>query len=61
MTVSPEVVSYINNCCARGPGDRKFLIYLLKYSNKLAYLQPATVLVYGSSPPKSHKQGYLNF
>ena len=61
MAVSPEVVSYVNNYGARGPWDRKFLMYLLKYSNKLAYLQPPTVLVYGSSPPKSHKQGYLNF
>ena len=47
---------------ARGEtGDREFLIYLLIYSNKLAYLQLITVLVYGSSRPKSHEQGYLNF
>ena len=30
-----------------------YLIYLLIYSNKLAYLQLITVLVYRSSPPKS--------
>ena len=41
--------------------DHEFMIYLLIYSNKLAYLQLITVLVYGSSPPKSHEQGYLNF
>ena len=34
-------------------GDRGFLISLLIYSNKLAYLQLITVLVYRSSPPKS--------
>ena len=44
-----------------GAGNREFLIYLLIYSNKLAYLQLITVLVYRSSPPKSHEQGYLNF
>ena len=43
-----------------GAGDREFLIYLLIYSNKLAYLQLITVLVYRSSPPKSNEQGYLN-
>ena len=41
--------------------DREFLIYLLIYSNKLAYLQLITVLVYGSSPPKRHEQGYPTF
>ena len=41
--------------------DREILIYLLIYSNKLAYLQPITVLVYGNSSPKSHEQDYLNF
>ena len=40
---------------------REILIYLLIYSNKLAYLQPITVLVYGNSSPKSHEQDYLNF
>ena len=40
--------------------DRDFLIYSLIYSNKLAYLQLITVLVYGNSPPKSHEKGYLN-
>ena len=44
-----------------GAGDREILIYLLIYSNKLAYLQLVTVLVYGSSFPKSHEQDYLNF
>ena len=44
-----------------GAKDREFFIYLLIYSNKLAYLQLITVLDYGSSPPKSHKQRYLNF
>ena len=44
-----------------GDGDFEFLIHLLIYSNKLAYLQLITVLVYRSSPPKSHEQGYLNF
>ena len=42
-------------------GDLEFFIYLLIYSNELTYLQLITVLVYGSSPPKSHEQGYLNF
>ena len=41
-------------------GDREFLIYLLIYSNKLAYSQLITVLVYGNSPPESHEQSYLN-
>ena len=44
-----------------GAGDCGCLIYLLIYSNKLAYLQLITVLVYRSSPPKNHEQGYLNF
>ena len=43
-----------------GAGDREFLIYLLTYSNKLAYSQLITVLVYGNSPPESHEQSYLN-
>ena len=34
-------------------------IYLLMYSNKLAYLELITVFVYGSSSPKSHEQSYL--
>ena len=38
-----------------GTGDREC------YSNKLAYLQLVTCLVYRSSPPKNHGQGYLNF
>ena len=44
-----------------GAGDHQFLIYLLIYSSKLAYLQLIIVLVYRSSPPKSHEQGCLNF
>ena len=40
-------------------GDCQFLIYLLIYSSKLAYLQLITVLGYRNSPPKSHEQGYL--
>ena len=44
-----------------GAGDLEILIYLLAYSNKLAYLQLITVLVYGNSSPKSHEQDYLNF
>ena len=44
-----------------GTKDREFLIYLLTYSNKLAYLQLIKVLVYRSSPLKSHGQGYPNF
>ena len=43
-----------------GAGDRKFLIYSLIYSNKLAYLQLITVLVYGNSPPESHEKVCLN-
>ena len=43
-----------------GTGDREFFIYPLIYSNKLAYLQVVTVLVYENSPPKSHEKGYLN-
>ena len=43
-----------------GTEDREFLIYSLIYSNKLAYLQLITVLIYGNSPPKSHEKGYLN-
>ena len=42
-------------------GDREILIYLLIYSNKLAYLQLITVFVDGNSSPKSHEHDYLNF
>ena len=45
----------------KGAGDRETLIYLLIYSNKLAYLQLITVFVCGNSSPKSHEQDYLNF
>ena len=56
--VSPDVVILCKTLwCA---GDREISIYLLKYSDKLGYLQQISVLVDGSSPPKSHKQGYLN-
>ena len=41
----------------KGAGDLEFLICLLIYSNKLAYLRILKVLVYRSSPPKSYKQG----
>ena len=44
-----------------GAGDQEFLIHIFIYSNKLYFLQLITVLVYGSSPPKSHEQAYLNF
>ena len=44
-----------------GAGDTEFFMYLLIYSNKLAYLQLIKVLVYRSSPAESHEQGYLNF
>ena len=43
-----------------GTGGRECFIYPLIYSNKSAYLQLITVLVYGNSLPKSHEKGYLN-
>ena len=43
-----------------GAEDRQFLMDLLIYSNKLAYLQLIAVLFYRSSPTKSREQGYLN-
>ena len=43
----------------KGAGHHEFLIYLLIYSNKLAYLQLVTALVCWESPAKSHEQGYL--
>ena len=42
-----------------GTEDREFFIYSLIYSNKLAYLQLITVLVYGNSPLKSQGKCYL--
>ena len=54
--VTPEVVM-----ARDGTGDRGFLIYPLINSNRLAYLQLTTVLVYGNSPPKSHEQDNVNF
>ena len=44
----------------KGTRGREFFIYLLIYSSTLAYLKLLTVLVYGNSPPESHKKGYLN-
>ena len=44
-----------------GARDHEVLIYLLIYSKELTYLQLKTVLVYGSSSPKSQEQDYLNF
>ena len=41
--------------------ETEFLIHSLICSNKLANFQLITVLVFRSSPPKSHKKGYLNF
>ena len=43
-----------------GAEGHELLIYLLIYSNKLAYLQLMTVLSYGSSPPQSPEQINLN-
>ena len=40
--------------------DRDFFIYSLIYSNKLAYLQLITGLVYGNSRPESQEKGCLN-
>ena len=37
-----------------GAGDHEFFIYLLVYSNELAYLQLVTGLVYRNSLPKIH-------
>ena len=39
-----------------GVGEREFLIHLLIYSNKLAYLQLVTVLVYGSFQDNCHRE-----
>ena len=60
--VTPEMVILCKKTMAlEAAVDREILIYLLIYSNKLAYLQLITVLVYGNSSPKSHEQDYLNF
>ena len=53
-------VFYVKNYDTRGDLERELLILSLIYSNKLAYLQRITVLVYRKSPPKSHEKGYLN-
>ena len=39
--------------------DPQYLIYLLIYSNELAYLHLITALVYGNIPRECHKQGLL--
>ena len=41
-------------------GDRKCFIYSLIYSDKLAYFQLMSVLIYGNSLRKSHEKGFLN-
>ena len=60
--VTPNIAILCKKTMAReGAAENYFLIYLMIYSNKLAYLQLITVLVYGNSSPKSHEQGFLNF
>ena len=59
--VSPKVVMLCKKLWRAREVETGFLIYLSIYSNKLVYLQLITVLVYRSSPSKSHGQGYLNF
>ena len=61
LIFTQEVVTLWKTMVLEGLGGQKFLINLLIYSNKLVNLQLTTVLVCGSSLPKSHKQGYLNF
>ena len=59
--VTPEVVIQCKNLwCTRGQQTVSFW-YSHWYSNKLAYLQLTTVLVYRNSPSKSYKQDYSNF
>ena len=59
--VTPEIIILCKKLWrARGPRAVEFFIYLLIYSNKLAYLQLLTVLIYGSNPPKSHEEDHLN-
>ena len=45
----------------QGTEESEFFIYLLIYSNKFPSLQLIINLVCGSSPPKSHEEGYLKF
>ena len=60
--VTPDIVILCKKTMAReGAEERAFLIYLLIYSNKFPYLQLIIILVCGSTPPKNHEQGYLNF
>ena len=55
---APEFSIYSLICSKTA--DPEFLIHSLIGSNKLAYLQLITILVYGNSPPISHEKGYLN-
>ena len=57
--VIPEVF-YVKTMVQKRTWECKFVLYLLIYSNKLAYLQLKTVLVYRTIPPKSHEQDYLH-
>ena len=60
--VTQDVVIPCKKAIAReGAEEREFLMYLFIYSNKFPYLRLITISVCGSSPPKSHEQGYLNF
>ena len=54
LIFTPEVPIRSNKVSdLRGPGVVNFLyVYLLMYSNKLAYLQLIPILVYGSTPLK---------
>ena len=58
FSTGPIFTTEVLNCCKirGGAGTVNFSYpYLLIDSNKEAYLQLKTVLVYGSSPPKSHE------
>ena len=60
--VTPEIIILCKKTMAlEAARDGEILIYLLIYSNRLAYSHLTTVLVYRNSPPKSHEQDYLNF
>ena len=50
----------LKTMASEGTGDREFLIYSIIYSNKLAYLQLITVLLYEYSLPKSDEKDHLN-
>ena len=61
LIFTPELFIWCKiNMWPEGTRGREFLISLFLISSKLAYLQIITVLIYGSSPPKSHEQNYLN-